>query len=65
MTHATPSDHDRLLDLAHRYASVLHEHAVDDFWDARGAQAARALRAAQRLAHRLGRHDRARTQLEG
>lgn len=59
-----PSALNRLHDLAQQRAQQLRREAIDDFW--RGADAAwastlsGARRSAQRLAHSLARHDRAR-----
>jgi len=64
MSPVTPSDLNRLHDLARQRAAQLRAQAIDDFW--RGADAAWAAtltgarRSAQRLAHRLAHHARAR-----
>ncbi len=68
-----PVDFAALHDQARRRAEVLRREAMDDFW--RGADAvwsaglATAKRSAQRLAHSLARHGRARqapsSRLEG
>lgn len=59
-----PLELHRLHDAARREAERLRHEAIDDFWrgaDALVATAAtRALRGAQRLAHRLQRHARLR-----
>ena len=64
MSPVTPSELNRLRDLARQRAQELRTEAIDDFW--RGADAAWAAtlngarRSAQRLAHRLARHAQAR-----
>lgn len=64
MSTDTPSDLNRLQQLAHQRAQELRREAIDDFW--RGADAAWAAtlggarRSAQRLAHRLVRHGESR-----
>ncbi len=51
----------RLHDLAHREAPQLRSEAIDDFWRSTDAVLSmpwqRARRAAERLAHRIRRHD--------
>lgn len=67
MSSVTPSELNRLHDLARQRAQELRHEAIDDFW--RGADAAWAAtltgarRSAQRLAHRLAHHARARKAL--
>jgi hypothetical protein len=56
--------HDRLLDLAKARAAHLREQAMDDFFDAAGHSAKRALRPALRLAASIARHSRLRRQVE-
>jgi hypothetical protein len=56
--------HDRLIDLAKTRAAQLHEEAMDDFFDAAGRAAKRALRPASRLAASIARHSRLRRQVE-
>lgn len=64
MSTVTPSELNRLHDLARQRAQALRSEAIDDFW--RGADAAWAAtlngarRSAQRLAHRLAHHAQAR-----
>lgn len=64
MSSVTPPELNRLHELARQRAQQLRSEAVDDFW--RGADAVwaatleRAGRSAQRLAHRLARHERRR-----
>ena len=64
MSPVTPSESDRLHELARQRAQALRAEAVDDFW--RGADAVwaanleRAGRSARRLAHGLARHERRR-----
>lgn len=56
------SDLHRLHDTAHRRAEALRRQARDDFWRGTDALitdlATQAVRAADRLAHRLQRHER-------
>jgi hypothetical protein len=55
---------DRLHDLAKARAAQLHQQAMDDFFDAAGHAAKRALRPASRLAASIARHSRLRRQVE-
>lgn len=64
MSSVSPPELNRLHDLARQRAQALRSETIEDFW--RGADAAWAAtlngarRSAQRLAHRLARHARAR-----
>lgn len=57
---APAADIGALLDVATRRAHCVRQHAIDAFWDDTAAAAARQMRAAQRFAARLARHQRLR-----
>ena len=52
-----PDAYDRLLDAAKARAVELRARAIDQFWNDAGCTARRALRSANRLAHRVQRHN--------
>lgn len=57
-------EYNRMMETAKKRASELRAEAIDDFWLGAGDAARRALRSANRLAHRIARHAQVRRNME-